>query len=834
MRNQPLNANPLQASVIGAQPHPGRCPELNEPPPANNDGCNWVVVADFRGCRTYVEECGQPNECTGEAEMLWKCSSECPPTCAEKWPGCGEQCGPPQCQCVGGYVRNHDGKCIKIFDCPTPQTQCAVNEVFSTCSKTCEHTCYTPMNIPCPSGCGPPRCECIEGYVRHNGACVSQDQCPSSRADEGDDPMQRALQQPLAHLCTLNEEFVECSSMCEPTCTSPPNQACTLACGPPKCQCREGFVRHRGQCILRSQCNAPECSSMCEPTCTSPPNQACTLACGPPKCQCREGFVRHRGQCILRSQCNAPGTCAENEIFSTCSSLCEPTCFTNPNARCPAVCGPPKCECRPGLVTNKPTLFVPFSNKFFKGTDESDDDPTLRTPQAPDSRRCGRNEEYVRCSSMCEPTCTSAPNQPCTLACGPSKCQCRPGYVRHRGDCIPRSQCSRPDRCRWDRDCPRFYECIRGYCRLRRQGGEGFNRGMEDEFGAVDEGPLLEKTLDMAEEQRVEETGSVLSAIKSGSTHPLRNPPLFSVLGFETYVDDSLLSCSYTYEKGSFARRCRSNRDCPRGYYCRNRYCYRWYYRDDADAVADAEAPLPEAHERAEQYKSCRSNSDCPRGYYCRVGRCYRQQYRDEADAVADPEVPFWEVNERADTPRCGNNEVYARCSSRCEPTCFSHPDENCGRACGPPKCECRSGYYRYQGRCVSRNQCPRLERCSSNSNCPRNYVCRGGWCYQSMRSWRSDDDTLPSDVIDEEPSVVNEQPANKAAFPLPGELICEKETQCPSGMDCINGLCAELQQANAGNATAPNQLKACNSENACEGDATCFEGFCHFVETKR
>lgn len=30
---------------------------------------------------------------------------------------------------------------------------------------------------------------------------------------------------------------------------------------------------------------------------------------------------------------------------------------------------------------------------------------------------------------------------------------------------------------------------------------------MEDEFGAVDEGPLLEKTLDMAEEQRVEETG---------------------------------------------------------------------------------------------------------------------------------------------------------------------------------------------------------------------------------------------------------------------------------------------------------------------------------------
>uniref|UniRef100_A0A915AAL5 TIL domain-containing protein n=2 Tax=Parascaris univalens TaxID=6257 RepID=A0A915AAL5_PARUN len=680
------------ALVIGAQPHLSRCPELNEAPPASNDGCNWVVVVDFRGCRTYVEECGQPNECTGEAEMLWKCSSKCPPTCAEKWPGCEEQCGPPQCQCVGGYVRNEDGKCIKIFDCPNSQPQCAANEVFSTCSKTCEHTCYTPMNIPCPSGCGPPRCECIDGYVRHNGACVAQDQCPSSRVGEGGDLTLRPLQQQLAHLCTLNEEFVECSSMCEPTCTSPPGQSCTLVCGPSRCQCRQGFVRHLGQCILRSQCNAR-------------------------------------------------GTCAGNEVFNICSSLCEPTCFTNPNERCPAVCGPPKCQCRPGLVRHGGVCIWRDHCPPFEA-DEGDDDPMLRAPQPPASFRCGRNEEYVRCSSMCEPTCTSPPNQRCTLACGPAKCQCRPGYVRHRGDCIPSSQCPRPERCRSDRDCPRFNECIRGYCQVRRQGGDRFNRGMEDEFGAVDEEPLLEKTLDMAEQQRVEE--------------------------IDRY------------------RRCGSNRDCPRGYYCRNRYCYRWNYRDEADTAADAE-------------------------------------------------VSFWEANERADTPRCGNNEVFARCSSRCEPTCFSHPDENCGRTCGPPKCECRPGYYRYQRRCVSRNQCPRLERCRTNSNCPRNYVCRGGWCYQSMRSWRSDDGTLPSDVIDEEPNVADEQPANKPAFPLSaGELICEKEAQCPSGMDCINGVCVELQQANAANTTASNQLKACSSENSCEGGATCFEGFCHFVETKR
>ncbi|VDM39743.1 unnamed protein product [Toxocara canis] len=42
-----------------------------------------------------------------------------------------------------------------------------------------------------------------------------------------------------------------------------------------------------------------------------------------------------------------------------------------------------------------------------------------------------------------------------------------------------------------------------------------------------------------------------------------------------------------------------------------------------------------------------------------------------------------------------------------CEPTCLSRPNEPCPRGCGPPKCECLSGFVRYEGRCIRRDQCP-------------------------------------------------------------------------------------------------------------------------------
>ncbi|VDM44002.1 unnamed protein product [Toxocara canis] len=296
------------------------------------------------------------------------------------------------------------------------------------------------------------------------------------------------LKQPKAHLCSVNEEYVACSSMCEPTCTSPPNQPCPAGCGPPKCQCRSGFVRHGGRCITRNQCPAsglhtelgtslssefgfrahsitepPQtcgrnehfvtCSSMCEPTCQSEPNEACPLGCGPPKCECLPGFVRDQGRCIRRDQCPASGElyrlrtelfrnessescfrarsiteppqmCGPNERFAACSSMCEPTCQSEPNEACALGCGAPKCECLPGFVRDQGRCI------------RRDQCPASEPPQT-----CGRNEHFVTCSSMCEPTCQSEPNEACPLGCGPPKCECLPGFVRDQGRCIRRDQC---------------------------------------------------------------------------------------------------------------------------------------------------------------------------------------------------------------------------------------------------------------------------------------------------------------------------------------------------------------------------------------------------------
>ncbi|MFH4973850.1 hypothetical protein AB6A40_000559 [Gnathostoma spinigerum] len=102
-------------------------------------------------------------------------------------------------------------------------------------------------------------------------------------------------------MCGPNEVFVECSSLCEPTCWTKPNQPCPLACGPPKCQCQPGFVRDAGRCIPKNQC--PYYPGECGPYQPCPPGSVCSQGrCEPfvpPVCGCRPNEVCLSGVCIL-------------------------------------------------------------------------------------------------------------------------------------------------------------------------------------------------------------------------------------------------------------------------------------------------------------------------------------------------------------------------------------------------------------------------------------------------------------------------------------------------------------------------------------------------------
>uniref|UniRef100_A0A0N5C0S8 TIL domain-containing protein n=1 Tax=Strongyloides papillosus TaxID=174720 RepID=A0A0N5C0S8_STREA len=349
------------------------CNNLNAscPPVCGKPGCVCApgyVRAPKSGDCILKSQCfpSTPSPVTCQRnEVFLQCSSPCEATCEDQNPTCVRRCDEPKCQCNTGFVRDtRTGACISPSQCrrstPKPVT-CQRNEVFLQCSSPCEPTCED-QNPTCVRRCDEPKCQCSTGFVRdtRTGACISPSQC------------RRSTPKPVT--CQRNEVFLQCSSPCEPTCEDQ-NPPCVKRCDEPKCQCSTGFVRNTrtGECVLPSQCRRStrspatcqrnetflQCSSPCEATCEDQ-NPTCIEKCDEPKCQCSTGFVRDTktGACISPSKCsrNPPGIvkCPTNEIYTICSSLCEPSCDDR-RPICGRSCERPKCECVSGLLRDKST-----------------------------------------------------------------------------------------------------------------------------------------------------------------------------------------------------------------------------------------------------------------------------------------------------------------------------------------------------------------------------------------------------------------------------------------------------------------------------------------------
>ncbi|VDM44369.1 unnamed protein product [Toxocara canis] len=106
--------------------------------------------------------------------------SGCEPKCTDVGPQvCPEICGPPTCQCSEGYARDVDGRCVKPEDCSN-RKGCPPNEVYRGC-RTCEGTCDNQSPL-CALFCRPPGCECpvTAGFVRDSyGNCIPKKDCPN-------------------------------------------------------------------------------------------------------------------------------------------------------------------------------------------------------------------------------------------------------------------------------------------------------------------------------------------------------------------------------------------------------------------------------------------------------------------------------------------------------------------------------------------------------------------------------------------------------------------------------------------------------------------------------
>ncbi|GMT10448.1 hypothetical protein PFISCL1PPCAC_1745, partial [Pristionchus fissidentatus] len=68
---------------------------------------------------------------------------------------------------------------------------------------------------------------------------------------------------------------------------------------------------------------------------------------------------------------------------------------------------------------------------------------------------------------------------------------------------------------------------------------------------------------------------------------------------------------------------------------------------------------------------------------------------------------PGWRREEKPE--ECRENEVFKQCTKKCEETCFDRKP-SCSSECGPPGCECESGFLRisvHESVCIPPEMCP-------------------------------------------------------------------------------------------------------------------------------
>uniref|UniRef100_A0A0K0DV06 TIL domain-containing protein n=1 Tax=Strongyloides stercoralis TaxID=6248 RepID=A0A0K0DV06_STRER len=384
----------------------------------------------FRGGQHFV--------CPGKHEIWSHCPPLCTPTCHNPSPNCTmhlnkkfhSKCPPSQCICEAGFIRNCDYECIPTKNCKNSthtqicnkniitskldfleKEKCHPHEIFKKCSSNCEPSCDN-RNPRCNKKCGKPKCECRPDFYRnHMNVCVPLHNCPHnvtyiskiSYSPKYIETIQ-IMNDGVNGTCNENEVWSECSSSCEPTC-GVTRTICPMNCGPPKCQCNVGFSRYMGRCI-----RSDRCPSISTETIFSEPSE--------------KYYKKFTIISEMRKRCGI------NEQFVQCSSNCEPTCFEK-KKKCNRACGPPTCQCKKGYFRNGGMC---ISENECKTTFQVTENYLIRG-------QCRRNEEFVTCSSLCEPTCGESNQKPCLLKCGEPKCQCKKGYSRINGICIETDKC---------------------------------------------------------------------------------------------------------------------------------------------------------------------------------------------------------------------------------------------------------------------------------------------------------------------------------------------------------------------------------------------------------
>uniref|UniRef100_A0A1B0GMC4 Uncharacterized protein n=1 Tax=Phlebotomus papatasi TaxID=29031 RepID=A0A1B0GMC4_PHLPP len=392
------------------------------------------------------EKCGVgPQECKGEAcykgcfcregyrRVSGKCvaESQCPCGKYEEYNygnDCYEECSKDpklcrsvetykKCTCIEGYKRIY-GYCM-----PDTKCKCLVNEIV-----TYSNDCYEQCGMD-PAKCAEHDtirgCACRPGYVRINGQCVPDSECP----------------------CSFNEEYVVGNS-CEEECNATPD-SCKEVSSYKRCSCRSGFKRIDGLCTeqFRCPCGKNEiykfgnpCSEDCSKTA-----YYCDKEESYQGCFCKEGYKRINGKCVEYSACK----CGSNEVY-TYGNYCDESC--DYTLTCDSSSTELRCVCLPfhkridGDCVHQSNCKC-GENEEYRITEDGVSECVCKDGFRKEHRKCvpynetncGQNEIYST-SNECTEQCGIDP-----ATCGPPvsqpRCLCQPGYVRIDGVCVPRSNC---------------------------------------------------------------------------------------------------------------------------------------------------------------------------------------------------------------------------------------------------------------------------------------------------------------------------------------------------------------------------------------------------------
>ncbi|XP_038210494.1 zonadhesin-like [Zerene cesonia] len=380
----------------------------------------------------------------------------------------------PGCVCVSNYVRNDEGTCIPIKQCPP---QCGRNEIYVNNTRAvCQPTRCSQLGYPLEcelledssSSEAHPGCMCKEDYVRDdNGECIAAEKCPSC----GGDP----------------NATKGCGVYCN-TCDTLRNgpRPCPRICVRNGCNCKKNYIfdATQSKCVLPENCgneyssatstynsyvsseqnsfayqeqDGTETPSNPEPICgpDEVPDGCINGGCGRQNCsqlaepqlcidliegyckkgcRCKENYLRDaNGICVPITQCPIPD-CGQNEVFDFCPAYCLPDCDVDESL---ILCKEsPKLgdsDCNPGCRC---------ADNLYRTRDGS----CVPKTECP---KCGQNEQYVSdINEMCRAeTCAElGSNLECfgegyTISSQPG-CICVQGYVKNDdGICIPEENC---------------------------------------------------------------------------------------------------------------------------------------------------------------------------------------------------------------------------------------------------------------------------------------------------------------------------------------------------------------------------------------------------------